>query len=105
MDAAQRVLDPPGAAGEGHDRSSAAPWTWTKPCGGPAGSLRQPRKQSALTLFGRSLHRLVPVVTHSRRSKRVRASSQCWVWGFFRSGWRILKLWARARLSPPMMSG
>ena len=46
-----------------------------------------------------------PVATHSRRSKTVRASSQCWVWGFFRSGWRTLKLWARARLSPPMMSG
>lgn len=47
----------------------------------------------------------VPVATHSRRSKTARASSHCWVWGFFRSGWRILKLWARARLSPPMMSG
>lgn len=46
-----------------------------------------------------------PVATHSRRSKTARASSQCWVWGFFRSGWRILKLWARARLSPPMISG
>lgn len=52
-----------------------------------------------------SIRSRIPATAHRSRSKTARASSQCWVCGFFRSGWRILKLWARARLRPPMISG
>lgn len=56
---------------------AAALWTWTRPCGGPAGSLRQPRKQSALTLCGRGLHGLVrsPLTAGGRRRLGPRPSA------------------------------
>jgi hypothetical protein len=71
----------------------------------PLASSKNPKKTGAYALVGAASHPngARSARSYSSRSKIWNERSQCLVCGFFRSGSRILKARARAKLSPPAM--